>query len=70
MEIGAPVGEGENRDGDGVGVDGGDGEADAFDGDGAFGNHPMTDGGGDADFEGPVSGLAIEGGVGGGDDGV
>jgi len=30
VEVGAPVGEGENRDPDGVGVDSGDCEADAF----------------------------------------
>ena len=70
MEVGTTVGEGKNRDGDGVAVDGGDGKADAFDRDGAFGDHPLADGGGDADFEGPVGGLGVECGIGGGDDGV
>jgi hypothetical protein len=30
----------------------------------------LADGGGDADFEGPVGGLGVECGIGGGDDGV
>jgi hypothetical protein len=41
-------------------VEVGDGEADAFDGYGPFGDHPLADVFGDADFEGPVGGLLVE----------
>ena len=71
MEVGAPVGEGEDGDGDRLlPLYCGDGEADAFDGDGAFGDHPLADVGGDADLESPIRGVAIEVGAGFGDDGI
>jgi hypothetical protein len=84
VEVSAQVGEREDGDGDGVvlrprrrrtiargpSFDSGDGEAYAFNGDGAFGDHPPADAGGDADLESPIRGVAIEIGAGLGDDGI
>ena len=60
VEVRSPIGQGKNGNGDGLAVEVGDGQADAFNGDRTFVDHPGTDVLGDADFEGPVGGLAVE----------
>jgi len=60
VQVGAPVSQRKNCDGDRLAVKVGDGEADAFDGDGAFVDHPGADVLGDMDFEGPVGAVLVE----------
>ena len=70
MQVGAPVGERQDGDGDGFAVECGNGETYAFDGDRAFVDHPWANAGRDADFEGPVGCVAVEIRAGLGDDGI
>ena len=66
VQIRPPVGERQNGDGDFVAINGGDREADAFDGDGAFVDHPLAEIFGNANLESPIGGLAVEAGAGSG----
>ena len=60
VEVRSPIGQRKYGNGDCLAVEVGDGQADAFNGDRTLVDHPGTDVLGDADFEGPVGGLAVE----------